>query len=287
MRVPVLLVVLLAAGACGEVAAPGSPAGAPAWDVEQADMWRSDLERPGVAWPGVSPSTVERPDVVWPDLEQSDLGQSDSERPGVERPEGERPEGERPGGRPEGERAAAGGPESGRRVKVPFSASGRYAVVKGRAQPRPGRAPVVRYMVEVERGLPFDPGEFAEAVHRTLNDPRSWGRFQRVAHGPVRLSVALTSPRLTDRLCLPLNTGGDLSCWDGHRSVINAVRWARGVPQYHGDLARYRRYVINHEVGHGLGHGHRSCPGRGRLAPVMLQQSMSLDGCRPNAWPRP
>ncbi|MFI6290668.1 DUF3152 domain-containing protein [Nonomuraea sp. NPDC050790] len=183
--------------------------------------------------------------------------------------------------------AAASGPKPGKRVKVPYSASGRYAVVKGRAQPRPGHRPPVRYMVETERGLPFEPRAFAQAVHRTLNDPRGWGRFQRVDHGPVRLSVALSSPRLTDRQCLPLNTGGDLSCWDGRRSVINAVRWARGVPQYHGDLARYRHYVINHEVGHGLGHSHRSCPGRGRLAPVMLQQSKSLDGCRPNPWPNP
>ncbi|MFI6538246.1 DUF3152 domain-containing protein [Nonomuraea sp. NPDC050547] len=273
MRVPVLLVVLLAASACGDAAAPGSTAGAPAWNVERTDMWRSGIEGPDAAWPGVSPSAVERPDVVWPAAGRQDAEQADAERPGT--------------GRPERERVAAEGSGPGRRVKVPVSASGRYTVVKGRAQPRPGRAPVVRYMVEVERGLPFHPGDFAEAVHHTLNDPRGWGRFQRVAHGPVRLSVALTSPRLTDHLCLPLNTGGDLSCWDGHRSVINAVRWARGVPQYHGDLARYRHYVINHEVGHGLGHSHRPCPGRGRLAPVMLQQSKSLDGCRPNPWPRP
>ncbi|MFI9557353.1 DUF3152 domain-containing protein [Nonomuraea endophytica] len=272
MRVPVLLLVLFATSACGEAAAPGPPVGAPAWDVEQADMWRSGVERPGVVWPGVSSSAVERPDVVWPDTERTE-----GEPPDAERTERERPD----------TRTAADGPEPRERVKVPFSASGRYTVVKGRAQPRPGRAQAVRYMVEVERGLPFTPREFAETVHRTLNDRRSWGRFLRVDHGPVRLSVALTSPSLTDHLCLPLNTGGDLSCWDGSRSVINAVRWARGVPQYHGDLLRYRRYVINHEVGHGLGHSHRSCPGRGRLAPVMLQQSKSLDGCRPNPWPRP
>ncbi|MBB5078535.1 DUF3152 domain-containing protein [Nonomuraea endophytica] len=226
MRVPVLLVVLLALSACGEAAVPGPPVSAPTRDIPNAEL-------------------------------------------------------------PNTRTVAADGPEPRKRVKVPFSASGRYTVVKGRAQPRPGRAQPVRYMVEVERGLPFNPGEFAEAVHRTLNDRRSWGRFLRVDHGPVRLSVALTSPSLTDHLCLPLNTGGDLSCWDGDRSVINAVRWARGVPQYHGDLARYRHYVINHEVGHGLGHSHRSCPGRGRPAPVMLQQSKSLDGCRPNPWPHP
>ncbi|WP_240197349.1 DUF3152 domain-containing protein, partial [Nonomuraea lactucae] len=174
-----------------------------------------------------------------------------------------------------------------RRSKVPRSASGRYAVVGGGAPARPGPGPVVRYLVEVERGLPFDHAEFAAEVHGTLNDPRGWARFQRVDHDPVRLRVALSSPALTDLQCLPLHTGGHLSCWNGTRSVINARRWALGVPQYEGDLAAYRRYLVNHEVGHGLGHGHGTCPGPGRLAPVMAQQSKTLGACRPNPWPHP
>lgn len=173
------------------------------------------------------------------------------------------------------------------KIKVPMAASGRFAVVAGRAAPRKGRGPVVRYLVEVERGLPYRGPDFARAVHETLNDPRGWARFQRVDHGPVRLRVALSSPRTTDSQCLPLRTGGELSCWNGTRSVINALRWAEGVRGYRGNLAAYRDYVISHEVGHGLGHHHLSCPGRGRLAPVMVQQSKSLEHCRPNPWPFP
>ncbi|GAA2352755.1 DUF3152 domain-containing protein [Nonomuraea africana] len=172
-------------------------------------------------------------------------------------------------------------------VKVPRRATGRYAVVAGTDAPRKGRGPVVRYLVEVERGLPFDGEDFAASVHATLNDPRGWGRFLRVDHGPVRLSVALTSPVTTNRECRPLRTGGELSCWNGRRSVINALRWATGVEQYRGDLEGYRQYVINHEVGHGLGHHHVHCPGRGRPAPVMMQQSKSLQRCLPNPWPFP
>ncbi|MCK2219186.1 DUF3152 domain-containing protein [Actinomadura sp. ATCC 31491] len=172
-------------------------------------------------------------------------------------------------------------------VQVPYAASGRYAVVPGTAPARPGPGRPVRYLVEVERGLPFEPGEFAAQVHRILNDGRGWARFQRVDRGPVRVRVALSSPGTTIRQCRPLRTGGELSCWNGRRSIINALRWAVGVPQYEGDLAAYRSYLISHEVGHGLGHGHRSCPGPGRLAPVMTQQSKSLGRCRPNPWPFP
>lgn len=35
-------------------------------------------------------------------------------------------------------------------------------------------------------------------------------------------------------------------------------------------LERYRRYVINHE----FGHGHATCSGPGELAPVMMQQTI-------------
>jgi hypothetical protein len=152
---------------------------------------------------------------------------------------------------------------------------------------------VIRYLVEVERGLPFDSRSFAVRVHQILNDPRGWGhggrlRFVRTDHGPVRVRVALTSPDLTDRSCLPVHTGGELSCWDGPRSVINAKRWGTGAATYGGDLASYREYVINHEVGHQLhGPDHASCPKRGALAPVMVQQTKGLGGCRPNPWPFP
>ncbi|GGS95549.1 lipoprotein [Planobispora rosea] len=174
------------------------------------------------------------------------------------------------------------------KVRVPRSGSGRYRVVPGQARPPRGKGKVVRYIVEVERGLPFDREEFALQVHRILNDPRGWGfRFHRVSRGPVDIRVSLSSPAMTDRRCLPLRTLGLLSCWNGGRAVINAMRWNEGAPGYRGDVASYREYVISHEVGHGLGHGHVSCPGRGRRAPVMLQQTKSLHGCRPNPWPFP
>ncbi|MEP7333809.1 MAG: DUF3152 domain-containing protein, partial [Terracoccus sp.] len=51
------------------------------------------------------------------------------------------------------------------------------------------------------------------------------------------------------------------------------------------DVASYRIYLVNHEVGHGIGHGHLQCAGKGTPAPVMMQQTYGLDGC--TAWPWP
>jgi len=50
-------------------------------------------------------------------------------------------------------------------------------------------------------------------------------------------------------------------------------------------LRDYRHLVVNHETGHWLGFGHAYCGGPGQLAPVMQQQSISLQGCKPNPWP--
>jgi hypothetical protein len=76
-----------------------------------------------------------------------------------------------------------------------------------------------------------------------------------------------------------------VSCWNGGRSVLNLRRWLLGDDSYGEDVARYRVYQVNHEVGHGLGHTHVTCPGAGKRAPVMLQQTYGLQGC--TAWPYP
>jgi len=116
----------------------------------------------------------------------------------------------------------------------------------------------------------------------TLEDPRGWA--QAPSHRPTRvdasadLRVLLATPQTVDELCAPLETRGRLSCRNGDNVVLNAWRWVNGSSGY-DDIGAYRRYVINHEVGHALGHPHTSCPGAGQLAPVMLQQSKDLDGC--------
>ncbi|TDE09135.1 DUF3152 domain-containing protein [Jiangella asiatica] len=175
--------------------------------------------------------------------------------------------------------------------QIPQTGPGTFAVTPGQSALAGTGGTRSTYTVEVEDGLPFDPIEVAAVVDATLADPRSWiadgvHAFQRVpSDGDLRILIA--TPGTTDELCAPLNTHGEVSCRNGDNVVINALRWGFAVPHYDGDLAGYRQYVINHEVGHALGEGHVACPGAGEVAPVMLQQTYSLDGCLPNSWPYP
>jgi hypothetical protein len=160
-----------------------------------------------------------------------------------------------------------------------------------------GTGPLRRFAVEIENGVDVDAQAFAHAVETTLGDSRSWGHggkmsFQRVgraavAAGDYDFKVSLISPGNMERYCPGVGTGGYTSCRYGDRAVINLARWATAVPHYDGDIATYRDYVINHEVGHVLGHGHVNCPGVGQPAPVMVQQTLDLQGCEKNAWPFP
>lgn len=151
---------------------------------------------------------------------------------------------------------------------------------------------MIRYDLRVERELRLDPVDQAQVVQAVLEDPRSWRgaervRFVLVRSGRVDLRAYLATPGTTDRLCAPLRTNGRVSCQTGRRVVLNARRWTVGARSYGDDLVNYRRYLVNHEFGHYLGHGHQPCPGRGRRAPVMLQQTKGLDGCQANPWPAP
>lgn len=181
-------------------------------------------------------------------------------------------------------------------VEVPQNGTGtiRVVTVPGPQSTASGR--VVRYTVEVEKGLGVDETKVARTVREVLLHERGWQgkdgiRFVNVspseekAGAAVDIRVTLASPGLTDRLCAPLRTLSQVSCWNNGRSVLNLRRWQLGDDSYGDDVERYRIYQVNHEVGHGLGHQHRSCPAKGQRAPVMVQQTLDLQGCR--AWPYP
>ncbi|GAA2719399.1 hypothetical protein CAE01nite_07570 [Cellulomonas aerilata] len=174
-------------------------------------------------------------------------------------------------------------------VEVLESGSGVLDVVPG-SSPAPGTAPVTSVRVEVEQGLAVDGAAFAGVVMATLNDPRGWGAQGAVTFartdGPADVRVVLASPATVDAMCAPLPTAGQVSCGrDGH-AVLNLRRWVEATGEF-ADRHLYRQYLVNHEVGHLLGHTHEECPGAGQPAPIMQQQSYRVAPCTPNGWPFP
>jgi hypothetical protein len=152
---------------------------------------------------------------------------------------------------------------------------------------------LLRYRVEVETDIShLDATAFADLVEQTYAAPQGWTaggqwRLQRVgADQPADFVLYLVTPATRDVLC---QDGYDryTSCRKDDRVVLNVARFVLGVPDYGAPLSVYRQYMINHETGHRLYFGHELCPGPGRLAPVMQQQTLGLHGCRPNPWPYP
>lgn len=172
---------------------------------------------------------------------------------------------------------------------VPDVGSGELVVVPGVVS-APGQGEPWQMKVSVEGGLQVDGAAFAAMVMATLNDPRGWSNdgytFART-DGDADVEVVLASPDTSEAMCQPLQTFGKLSCRTGDQAILTLFRWVNGTEDYADDLTGYRQYVVNHEVGHALGHGHVDCPGPGEPAPLMMQQTMGLDGCATNAWPYP
>ncbi|MEU9073664.1 DUF3152 domain-containing protein [Kitasatospora sp. NPDC048538] len=173
----------------------------------------------------------------------------------------------------------------------PAKGAGTFTIAPANAQPV-GRGKVRRYRVEVEDGIGIEATAAAARIHDILGDKRGWTNdrkngFQLVAGGSYDFTVKIASPATVDRICgaSGLDTHGEVNCNVGDQVIVNSKRWNTGSPQFSGPLEEYRALIINHEVGHRIGHGHETCPGHGKPAPAMMQQIYGLKGCTANAWP--
>lgn len=151
------------------------------------------------------------------------------------------------------------------------------------------RKVVVTYRVETRGNTEVDQEGFAQTANETLKDARGWSRmgidFQRVQEGGQFTLVLSEASQMTS-----FSSGCDrvYSCRAGQYVIINQDRWLGATDSWNaagGSLRDYRHMVINHEVGHWLGHDHAYCGGPGQPAPVMQQQSINLQGCSFNPWP--
>ncbi|MFC8428421.1 DUF3152 domain-containing protein [Streptomyces sp. NPDC057253] len=174
---------------------------------------------------------------------------------------------------------------------LPNSGPGTFVTAPGESA-KVGKGTPLRYRVEVEKGIAISPEDVAEQVERALADPRGWtadghSAFRRVADGPTDFRVRLATPATVDKFCAEggLDTGGKVNCSVNRNVMVNLRRWVLATEFYSKDVVGYRSLIINHEVGHFLGHGHVTCPGKGQPAPAMMQQIKGLLGCVPNVWP--
>jgi len=155
-----------------------------------------------------------------------------------------------------------------------------------------GEETVVRFVVEVEDGVDTagsgGDDALAAMIDASLSNPKGWTndtafRFEHV--GPDEepdMRIQLTSVGTTREICGGEDLEMETSCHiklDGvSRVILNESRWVRGAAPFNGDLGSYRQYLVNHEVGHGLGYAaHEACGGEGELAPIMMQQTLSLN----------
>ncbi len=181
---------------------------------------------------------------------------------------------------------------------VPAKGAGTFLIADGTGPVLGTGGRLRTYRVAVEDGSGENPADVAETVDRTLGDPLSWPgdgslRLQRVA-GDADFTIHLATRDTAYRMCLAGGTdirmGGVpyTSCRTGGHVIVNLDRWRLSAAPYVDagvPLATYRQYVINHETGHELGHGHEGCPAPGQPAPVMVQQTITLRGCVPAPWP--
>ncbi len=184
----------------------------------------------------------------------------------------------------------------GRRVRVQVTVKAPGHTVAQQMSPR--LAPVghrvdvrrtVSYHVETRGRITTSLQVFRRQAQQTFTDPRGWRgagiRFRPVAKGGSFTLVLSAASRV------PGFSSGCSSMWScrvGRYVIINQERWKHASPAWNaanGALRDYRHMVVNHETGHWLGLGHAGCSGPGRSAPVMMQQSKGLDGCRFNPWP--
>ncbi|AJA06328.1 membrane protein [Candidatus Nanosynbacter lyticus] len=147
----------------------------------------------------------------------------------------------------------------------------------------------VSYTISTKGNVRSNLVEFSKQVSETLNDSRGWSRigvvFREVTSGGD-FDLILSQAEL-----LPTFSSGcdaEWSCRVGKSVIINDNRWSGATTAWNdagGDMRNYRHMVINHEVGHWLGHGHLNCSGANNPAAVMQQQSIDLQGCAFNPWP--
>ena len=148
-------------------------------------------------------------------------------------------------------------------------------------------ARLLRYRIETWGTTRTPVYDFRQKAAETLLSELGW----------ARADVVFEEVNVNEDFTLVLSEGAELarryaptcdafySCRVGNNVIINDSRWQEATPVWTKTIRDYQHLVINHEVGHLLGHGHYFCAKPGDPAPAMQQQSIELRGCTFNEWP--
>jgi hypothetical protein len=142
--------------------------------------------------------------------------------------------------------------------------------------------------------------DIAQYIDGVLNEARGWKKkgYQFVQVAPDEgmdlrktfkgkkniIHLRMSSSQTIQKTCNFAN----MNCADRKVNVIfiNSQRWLHGSKESNMDIWNYRRYIINHEIGHLLNRGHHDClKGKKSACPIMKQQTVDTSCCIPNSFP--
>lgn len=139
--------------------------------------------------------------------------------------------------------------------------------------------------------------QFENKIFRTLNSPEGWPRagvtfrFANAQPDTAQCDFTLWLSQASLVPSFSSYCSVEYSCRVGNAVIINQSRWNEPTPAWlngGGNLENYRTMVLNHEVGHRLGHmdNENVCASPNGPAPLMQEQSISLRGCSIRWWPQ-
>jgi len=133
----------------------------------------------------------------------------------------------------------------------------------------------------------FDAGErqFDFYIMVYLNSPDGWSQygytFEPTDKVKAKVWIRLSLSKTINEIC---GFSEKLSCavLNGRDMYLCAERWFEGAPKSKLHLDDYRQDMVSHEIGHILGKEHVVCHGKGKPAPIMMQQTLGIGECNPN-----